>query len=96
MPTGVVGQFFGVLAITHYIQVVAAFQVVTGILLLINRYVPLALTLLAPVIVNIDLVHILMAPSGLPLAGFVTLLWLLVAWRVRSAFAGIFEKRAQD
>lgn len=96
IPPGVAGQFFGALASSHYIYVVATIQVVTGILLLINRYVPLALTLLAPVIFNIDLVHLLMVPSGLPIAAIVTLLWLLVAWRVRSAFAGIFEKRAQD
>jgi len=49
------------------------FQVVPGILLLINRYVPLALALLGPVIFNICLVHILMAPSGLPMAAFVVI-----------------------
>ena len=68
------------------------FQVVPAILLLVNRYVPLALTLLAPVIVNICLVHILMAPSGLPLAGLVVVLWLLTFYRVRSAFAGLFQR----
>jgi hypothetical protein len=69
---------------------------VPAILLLANRYVPLGLVLLAPVIVNIDLVHALMAPSGLPMAALVTILWILVALRVRSAFAGIFLERVQD
>jgi putative oxidoreductase len=92
-PVGPLGQFFGALFITHYIHVVAVFQVVPGILLLVNRYVPLALALLAPVIVNIDLTHILMAPSGLPLAGFVTLLWLLVFTRVHSAFHPLLQAR---
>jgi hypothetical protein len=96
MPTGILGQFTGALAVSHYIYAVAFFQVVPAILLLANRYVPLGLTLLAPVIVNICLTHILMAPSGLPMAAFVVLLWLLTFYRVRSAFAGLFQQRVPD
>jgi hypothetical protein len=96
MPTGTMGQFSGALIASHYIYAVGLFQVVPAILLLINRYVPLALALLAPVIVNICLVHILMAPSGLPVAAFVVILWFLVACRVRTAFAGLFQKRVSD
>ena len=61
--------------------------------LLVNRYVPLALTLLGPIIVNILLIHILMLPSGLPLALVVTVLWIVVFLSVRSAFAGLFQQR---
>ncbi|HEV2485954.1 MAG TPA: hypothetical protein VGT08_10505 [Terracidiphilus sp.] len=96
MPTGTMGEFSGALYASHYIYAVGLFQVVPAILLLINRYVPLALALLAPVIVNICLVHILMAPSGLPVAAFVVILWFLVAYRVRAAFAGLFQKRVSD
>ena len=64
-------------------------------LLLINRYVPLALTILAAEIVNIDVFHITMAPSGLPLAAVVTILWFLVFMRVKSSFAGISEPAGQ-
>jgi putative oxidoreductase len=96
LPAGPAGQFFGALAATHYMYPVAVLQVVPAILLLINRYVPLGLTLLAPVIVNIFLVHALMAPSGLPLAVLVIVLWILVAIRVRSAFSGLFLQRVQD
>lgn len=94
-PAGPMGQFAGALFVTHYIQVVGVFQVIPAILLLLNRYVPLALALLAPVIVNIDLTHLLMAPSGLPMAALVTLLWIVVFTRVHSAFHGLFEQRAQ-
>lgn len=94
MPAGIMGQFSGALLASHYIYAVGFFQVVPAILLLLNRYVPLALTLLAPVIVNICLVHILMAPSGLPIAALVVLLWLLVYYRVRAAFAGLFQQNA--
>ena len=96
IPTGPAGQFFGVLAATHYIYAVALFQVVPAILLLINRYVPLGLALLAPVIVNIFLTHLLMAPSGLPLALVVIVLWIVAALGIRSAFAGLLQQRVRD
>jgi putative oxidoreductase len=69
--------------------------VAAGVLLLINRYVPLALTLLGPVIVNILLFHFLMAPEGLALALFVGVLWIALFTSVRSAFTGIFQQRVQ-
>ena len=64
-------------------------------MLLINRYVPLALTMLAPIIVNILLFHGLMNPDGLGLALLVAILWAVVFASVRSAFAGIFEARGE-
>ncbi len=96
MPTGVAGEFAGALASTHYMQVVAVFQVIPGVMLLFNRYVPLGLAVLAPVIFNILLFHILMAPSGAPLAIIVAMLWMLVFHRNRSAFAGVFQRRTES
>jgi putative oxidoreductase len=64
-------------------------------LLLINRYVPIALTILGPIIVNILLFHGLMNLDGVGLALFVTILWAVVFASVRSAFAGIFEPRVE-
>ena len=92
-PTGVAAQFVGALFVSHYLAVVFSLQIASAILLLINRYVPLALTVLAPIIVNILLIHTLMAPSGLPLAIVVTVLWILVFVSVRSAFSGLWEQR---
>ena len=90
-PSGTAGQFFGALFAAHvYLPVIFLLQVVGGVLLLWGRYVPLALTLLAPVIVNIFLFHLGLAPEGLPLAVVVVVLWLVVFFGVRSAFAGIF------
>src|SRR5476651_1344882 len=73
-PAGVAGQFMGALYVSHYLWVIFAFQVIGGLLLLVNRFVPLAVALLAPVIVNILTFHVFMAPSGLPLALFVAIL----------------------
>ena len=91
-PTGVAGQFFGALFVSGFYVVIFLLQIVPAVLLLVNRYVPLALTILAPIIVNILCFHILMAPAGLPLAVVVTVLWFLTASSVRSAFAGIFQR----
>jgi putative oxidoreductase len=92
-PSGVAGQFMGALFVSHYLTLIFALQVIGAVLLLANRYVPLALAILAPVIVNILSFHALMAPSGLPLALFVTVLWALVFVQVRSAFTGLFQSR---
>ena len=92
-PPGIAGQFMGSLYVSHYLWVIFAFQVITGALLLANRYVPLAVALLAPVIVNILTFHATMAPSGLPLALFVAALWALIFIDVRPAFAGLFQAR---
>lgn len=94
-PAGLAGQFLGALFVSHYLVVVFLLQLIPAILLLINRYVPLALTLLAPIIVNILLFHAFMAPEGLPMALLVSVLWVLAALGVRSAFAGLFLQRVQ-
>lgn len=90
--TGTAAQFMGAMFASHYLVAVYLVQVIPGLLLLINRFVPLALTLLGPVLVNILLFHISMNPAGLPLALLVTVLWMVTAWSVRSAFAGIFQQ----
>ena len=92
-PGGIAGQYMGALYASHYLWVIFAFQVIAAVLLLINRYVPLALAILAPVIVNIVLFHALMAPSGLPLALFVAVLWAVIFVDVRPAFAALFQAR---
>ncbi len=95
MPIGLAAQFTAALFESHYMTVVFTIEFAAGVLLLFNRYVPLALTLLAPVIVNIFLFHAFMAPSGLPLALAASILWVLTAHNVRYAFAGLFRQRVQ-
>jgi uncharacterized membrane protein YphA (DoxX/SURF4 family) len=77
------------LYVSHFLYVVGALQVAGGLLLLTGRWVPLGLTLLGPVIVNILSFHVLMAPAGLPLALVVTALSLFLVWRYRGNFAGL-------
>jgi len=91
--SGLAGQYLGALAMSHYLSVVFALQLISGMLLLSNRFVPFALTLLAPVIVNILLFHIFLAPSGLAMAVVATVLWIAVAYPMRPTFAVLLQPR---
>lgn len=93
MPTGLAGQFIGALVQSHYFWVVAGLQVVGGALLLVNRFVPLGLVLLGPVIVNILLYHAFLNPAGRAMAIVVAILWLIVFYAHREYFSGIFAQR---
>src|SRR5262245_53295363 len=88
------GAFLGALAASGYMfPLIKGTEVVAGALLLGNRYVPLALTLLAPVVVNIVAFHALLSPGlALPLA--VLALELYLAWSYRRAYAGVLQASA--
>jgi putative oxidoreductase len=94
-PTGLALQFLVAVSASHFMAAVFAVQLIGGVLLLLNRYVPLALVLLSAVIFNIVVFHVTMAPSGLPLALVTVVLWLLVAAGVRPAFRGILQKQVK-
>src|SRR5204863_3813580 len=87
-PEGLAGDFMKALFVSHYFYVVAVLQITGGVLCLAGRFVPLGLTLLGPVIVNILLFHIFLEPAGLPLAIITALLALVVLWSQRAWFAG--------
>jgi len=93
MPTGLAGQFMGALILSHYYWVVAALQIAGGVLLLVNRFVPLALVLLGPVIVNILCYHVFLNHAGAVPAVVVTILWFIVFYANRQHFSGIFVQR---
>jgi len=96
MPPGVAGQFTAALIAAHYFYVVGALMVISGILLLANRFVGLGLTLLGPVLFNILTYHLLMNPSGIGMGAFATLLWLLVAWQHRIVFERLFAAHLEE
>jgi putative oxidoreductase len=93
---GVAGQFLGAIFSSHFYIVVFLTQIVGGLLLLANRYVPLGLLLLGPVIVNILGFHIFMAKTDFPLPVAAALLWLISFFRVRSAFSGALVQRVPE
>ncbi|MGE5213105.1 MAG: hypothetical protein ACM3NN_05360 [Nitrospirota bacterium] len=91
LPKGVTGEYLHAFFVSGYVYVVGALQVVGGLLLLIGRFVPLGLTILGAIIVNIWLFHILMAPElgGMMPAVIVLICELFLVWRYREAFRGI-------
>ena len=95
MPTGVAGQYLAVMGGTLYIHFVFVVQIVGGLLLLSGQFIPLALVLLGPIIINILLFHVSMQPSGLPPGLLATVLWFIVFFGVRKAFAGIFAQKVE-
>ena len=93
MPPGPAGQYMGVLFLSHYLHAVFLVEVIGGVLLLSGQFIPLGLVLLGPVIVNILLFHTFRFPAGFPPALLATVLWFVVFFGVRRAFAGIFAQR---
>src|ERR1700688_526401 len=65
IPGGLAGQFLQALSQSNYALAISAVQAVGGTLLLIDRHVPLALTILGPVIANILLYHLLLNHAGI-------------------------------
>jgi uncharacterized membrane protein YphA (DoxX/SURF4 family) len=89
MPQPAIAFFGGLAASGFMLPTLFATQVVGGALLLLGM-VPLALVILAPVIVHIVEFHVFLAPAGLPLAVTVAALALFLAWTHRWAYRPLF------
>lgn len=89
LPDAAKAFFAGMAATGYMLPLLFAAQVLGGVLLLVGL-VPLGLLILAPVIVNIVLFHIFLAPEGLPLAIVVAIVEFLLAWAHRKAFVPLF------
>ena len=87
-------QFFTAMGSTGYMNVVFLLQIIGGLLVLLGFFVPLGLTILSPIIVNIVLYHVCMAPEGLPMAGATVLLAIFLIWRYWANFAGLLRQGA--
>lgn len=90
LPPKLVAFDAGIRSSGYLFELLKGTETLMGVLLLVNRFVPLALVILAPIIVNIVLVHVLLAPSGLPVAIVVLALELFLAWRYRRVYAPLF------
>ena len=95
MPAGAAALGMALMQSGYLFQLVAGTQLVAGLLLLTNRFVPLALALIAPVIVNIFLVHAFLAPSGLAIASALVAAELFLAWCHRDAFRPMLVSRVR-
>jgi len=90
------GAFLGALAATGYMfPLIKGTEVVAGLLLLSGRFVPLALTLLAPVVVNIVAYHAVLAPEGVAFPIVLAAVGLYLAYGYRGAFKGVLDPNAK-
>lgn len=90
-PPGDAGLYLSLLATHKYSAVVGLLQVVGGLLLLVGRFVPLGLTILGPILVNVVLFHTLFNAPGLPLGVVLLLLEAFLIFAYRQAFSGLFS-----
>lgn len=91
LPPGDAGVFAALLFNHGWLYFHGLLYVIAGALLLIGRYVPVALVILGPILVNILMFHITLQPAGIAPGLFATLLELFLIWVYWPAFAGIFS-----
>jgi hypothetical protein len=66
-------------------------ELICGIALIVGRFVPLALVILAPIILNIFMVHLLLAPEGLGVAIFLVLAAAFLAYYYRDRYTELLK-----
>ena len=91
LPEGTAGLYLKAFFESGYVYAIGGMQLISGLLLLIGKFVPLGLTILGAIIFNIWCFHLLMAPEGFPPALVVTLLWAFLIWSYRDRFAEILR-----
>jgi hypothetical protein len=94
LPEGA-AAFAGALFQSGYMMpLIGATQLIVGVLLLVNRFVPLALVLFAPFMVNSLAFHLVLEHSGLPMAAIFLGLELYLAWCYRGSYRSMLVARA--
>jgi putative oxidoreductase len=93
LPPGPAGQLLGGMIGTGYMNFIGVMEVIGGLLLLVNQFAPLGLTILGPLIVNIFVVNVLIAPKALPVAVLIVLFWVVGAWPFRALFFPLLQRK---
>lgn len=89
------GAFLGALVAGKILTVIKPIEIASGLALLGNRFVPLALTLLAPIEVGILTYHGVFDPAGLPVIAVLVALTIYLAWAYRAAFAPLLRAQVE-
>ena len=85
----------GLMSTGYFFPLLKATEVTCGGLLLSNRFVPLALVVLSPIIVQISAFHFVLAPSGIGMVALVLVLQVYLAWTYRSYFRRVLIAKAE-
>jgi uncharacterized membrane protein YphA (DoxX/SURF4 family) len=89
------GAFMGALAATGYMfPLIKGTEVIAGSLLLAGRFVPLALVLLAPIVVNIVAFHVVFTPGESAMSLIIAALTIFLAWAYRASYRGVLNPNA--
>ena len=94
-PEGAMAFAIALMKTGYMMPLIKGTEVLVGVLLLLNRFVPLALVVLAPVVVNIVAFHLFLAPSGLGIALVVLALEIALAWSYRAAYRPMLALRVR-
>ena len=94
VPDGAMALGMAFMHSGYLFQLIKGTEVLGGLLLLCNRFVPLALAILAPVVVNIFAFHVFLLPEGVVLASVVLVLEVGLAWAHRDAFRPMLAVRS--
>jgi uncharacterized membrane protein YphA (DoxX/SURF4 family) len=92
-PPAAAAAFLGAFVTSKFLALVKVIEVGAGLLLLANRYVPLALTMLAPILVGMVYFHARLAPDGIVPALVFMAIEVVLAWSYRAAFAPMLRAR---
>ena len=93
MPPGDAGTLIGIMFAHGWFYFIGLLYVIAGVLLLIGRYVGIALTILGPIIVVILLFHITLLPQGIGMALFTAALEIFLIYAYRNHFGDIFSAK---
>jgi hypothetical protein len=90
---GLPGQFQNMIFQSHWVLFIDAIQLISGLLLLANRYVPLALVTSAGILYNILIFHLTMMPMGIFPGLILSVCWFLIALTLKARFAPLLLAR---
>jgi putative oxidoreductase len=96
LPPGPAGQLVGGILATGYIDFIGVMEVIGGLLLIVNQFVPLGLTILGPLVINILVINALIAPKAVPVAVVMVIFWVIGAWPFRPVFFPILRRKPAD
>ena len=96
MPERATALFQGLMGSGYMMQLISGTEILAGVLLVSGLFVPLALAIMAPIIVNIVAFHLYANRTGIEIALVVLAIELFLAFAYRKAFAGVLSPRYDD
>lgn len=93
MPQEALAFVTGLFSAPYFFILLKTTEALVALALFTNRFVPLALIVLAPITINIVLLHLVLAPAGAPIALALLALHLITAWSRRESFRTVLASK---